>query len=250
MAGYVGPSFRGARTAKEIYDNYPWTRGKSGYYGVYPYGPTSTYVLTIYADMVTDGGGWQLIARSHPSAANTPGWGWNAAPRGTVDVFNGAYNLGWIQTYAGTGVTFTNWMFGNRGNINDNSWGPFKYKLSNINYTTLTTSDTQQGYTASTIAYNLSVYNTSNYPSMQGQVGYYSTGTSNTIFYMRDCCGFGTYGGFAYGMYTVYINDPTYWANSGPWGRTDNAVDGSGNFTQTTGNVNYGGTWQYLMFVK
>jgi hypothetical protein len=85
---------------------------------------------------------------------------------------------------------------------------------------------------------------------MQNQIGFYSTGTSNNIFFMRDCCGFAGYGGYAYGMYTVYINDATNWAISGPWGRTDNAIDGSGNFTQTTGNVNYGGTWQYLMFVK
>lgn len=250
MSGYVGPTFRNAKTAKDIYDNYPSTRGKSGYYGVYPYGPNSTYRLTIYADMVTDGGGWTLVARSHPSAANTPSWGWNATTRGTVDVFNNAYNLGWIQTYAGTGATFTNILFGNRGNINNNSWGPFKYKISGIDYNTFTTSDTQQSYTNSTIAYDLSVYNTTAYPGMQNAVGFYSTATSNTIFYMRDCCGFAGYGGYAYGMYSVYINSPSLWYYSGPWGRTDDAVDASGNFTQTTGNVNYGGTWQYLMFVK
>ena len=250
MSGSVGPIYKNARTAKELYDNYPETRGKSGYYAILPYGPTTTNRLVIYADMVTDGGGWQLISRSHPSAANTPGWGWNAATRGVVDSFTDAYNLGWIQTYAGSTATFTNILFGNRGNQYNNSWGPFKYKISNITYSTLTTSDTEQGYTNSTISYNLSVYNTTSYPGMQNRIGYYSTGTSNTLFYMRDCCGFAGLGGFAYGMYTVYINDPTNWSIAGPWGRTDNAIDANGNFTQTTGNVNYGGTWQYLMFVK
>jgi len=250
MAGYAGPTYYNARTAKELYDNYPTTRGKSGYYAVLPNGPTSTNRLIIYADMVTDGGGWQLVARSHPSAANTPGWGWNAAARGSVDSFTDAYNAGWIQRYAGTSATFTNILFGNRGNQYNNSWGPFQYKIANITYSTFTTSDTEQGYTNTTISSNLSVYNTTAYPGMQNRIGFYSTATANNIFYMRDCCGFAGYGGFAYGLYTVYINDPTNWSISGPWGRTDNAIDGSGNFTQTTGNVNYGGTWQYLMFVK
>lgn len=250
MSGYAGPVYRNARTAKELYDNYPETRGKSGYYAVLPNGPTTTNRLIIYADMVTDGGGWQLVARSHPDAANTPSWGWNATTRGTIDSFNDAYNVGWIQTYTGTGVSFTNIMFGNRGNKFNNSWGPFKYKIAGINYSTFTTSDTIQGYTNSTIAYDLSVYNTTAYPGMQNNVGFYSTGTSNTIFYMRDCCGFAGYGGYPGGMSTTYINNATLWYISGPWGRTDNATDGSGNFTQTTGNVNYGGTWQYLIFVK
>lgn len=245
-----GPLYKNARTAQELYDNYPETRGKSGYYAVLPYGPNTTYRLLIYADMVTDGGGWQLVARSHPNATNTGGWGLNAAARGIVNTFTDAYNLGWIQTYAGTSATFTNILFGNRGNQYNNSWGPFKYKIANITYSTLTTSDTEQGYTNSTISSNLSVYNTTAYPGMQNRIGFYSTGTANNLFYMRDCCGFAGLGGFANGMASVYINHPDLWYYSGPWGRTDNAIDGSGNFTQTTGNVNYGGTWQYLIYVK
>lgn len=249
MSGYAGPAFRNARTAKELYDNYPETRGVSGYYAIFPNGPRSGNRLVIYADMVTDGGGWQLVARSHPGAA-AAGWGWNAAPRGAVDTFNDAYNLGWLQTYSGTGASFTNILYGNRGNRGNNSWGPFKYKFSGINYTNYTTLDTQQAYTGTTISSDLSVYNTTSFPGMQQAVGFYSTGTTNNNFYMRDCCGYAGYGGFAWGLNTAYINDPVSWAYSGPWGRTDDAVDGSGNFIQTTGNTNYGGTRQYMIFVK
>jgi len=248
MTGYAGPAFRNARTAKELYDNYPETRGVSGYYAIFPFGPSNNRLI-VYADMVTDGGGWQLVARSHPGAT-AASWGWNASRRGAVDSFSDAYNLGWIQTYAGSSASFTNILYGNRGNKNDNSWGPFKYKISGINYTNFTTLDTQQGYTGSTIAYDLSVYNTTSFPGMQSAIGYYSTGTTNNNFYMRDCCGYAGYGGFAWGFNTAYINHATSWAYSGPWGRTDDAVDGNGNFTQTTGNTNYGGTRQYLIFVK
>jgi hypothetical protein len=240
--------YRIARTAKDLLVNNPSYQGKDGYYTVYPDGVTA---LSVYCDMTTDGGGWMLIARSQPGAGTAGGWGWNAAKRGVVNSFTDAYNAAWMQTWNGK-ATFTSILFGNRKNQNDNTWGPFKYEISGIDYNALMTSDSEQYYTNTTLSYDLSVYNTSNYPGMEGSIGYYQTGTVNNNFYMRDCCDYAFYGGSPGGMSTDYIDDLTsdLWSISGPWGRQDNAVDASGNFIQPTGDTHYGGTWQYMIFVR
>jgi hypothetical protein len=85
---------------------------------------------------------------------------------------------------------------------------------------------------------------------MQGVTGFTTTGTTNKNYFLRDCCGYSSYGGSPNGMVTTYINGAGItWQYSGPWGATT-ATDGSGNYTQTTGNTNFGGTSQYMIMVR
>jgi hypothetical protein len=115
----------------------------------------------------------------------------------------------------------------------------------------LLASDTQQSAAAyNVLKYNLSVYNALVYPQMQLAFGFPTTGSTGNLFYLRDCCGYSSYGMFPYGMNTAYINDASNWSISGPWGNTSDAVDASNNFVQTTGSTNYGGTRQAMIMVR
>lgn len=237
--------FGAARTGNELLANYPLTRNRDGYYLLYPNGRSNPGQL-VYCDMTTDGGGWMLIARSHPTGT-PPTWGWLGNTEGEVRDFSRPYQAGWNQYWNLS--SFTSFLFGNRNNVNDNTWGPFIYKRSSITYSTFIGSDTLQTYTSSVIKSTTSVYNSTAFPPMQTVVGFATTGTTNKNYFMRDCCGYSSYGGMPNGFATTYINDPTNWAYAGPWG-AGNTYDGSGNFTQNTGNTNYGGTNQYMIFVK
>ena len=251
MSCFSGPNFyyvNGiARTASELLTNYPAQYGKDGYYFLYPNGDPNSGKL-VWCDMTTDGGGWMLIARSN--ATGTPAtWGWLGNQEGNVQDFTQPYQAGWGQ-YWKDYTSFTSFIFGNRLNVNNNLWGPFIYKYSNINYNTFMTSDTLQTYTASVLKTDISVYNYTSYPIMQGVTGFATTGLANKNYFLRDCCGYGSYGGKPNGMATTYINGAgVTWQYAGPWGATT-AIDGSGNYTQATGNTNYGGTPQYMIMVK
>jgi len=246
-----GPqTFSSCKTCKEILDNYPQLAGYDGLYWVYPGGPTST-PYRVYCDMTTDGGGWMLIARSHPSVVNYNGenWGWKGGSIGNINDHSQAYQLGWGEIWDSSGATFTSFIFGNQRTSVDNSWGPFVYKVSGITYSTFFGSDTQQGYTNSTVKSDSSVYGTASFPGMQGAIGYTTTGTNNNVYYMRDCCGFAGYGGFPTQMTTTYCGANFYY--SGPWcggASTTGAV--YDNNTYVSSGLTYGGTNQYMIMVR
>lgn len=250
MSVFSGPNFRNYKTASELLAAFPNLAGQDNYYMLFPQGPNSPGV-PVYCDMTTDGGGWMMVARSHPSVVNYNGqnWGWLGGVIGNVKDFSQAYQLGWMSFFNGN-ATFTEFIFGNRANINNNAWGPFVYKRFGIDYTAFTTSDTQQGASTSVLKSNPAVYGDTGFPGMQGAIGYPTTGTSNNLYYMRDCCGFSTYGGIPTGMVTTYCGATFYYA--GPWcgGST---TDGSGNFlngTYVANGLTYGGTNQYMIMVR
>lgn len=254
MSVYAGPDYRGYKTASELLAAFPQLAGRDNYYMLYPQGPSSAGVLT-WCDMTTDGGGWMMIARSHPSTVNYNGanWGWQGGAIGSVKDFTQAYQLGW-WTFFNNNATFSSFIFGNRSNLYNNAWGYFTYKVNISSYSTFTTSDTQQGPSStSTLRSDTSVYTWTTYPGMQSAIGYPVTGTTNNIYYLRDCCGFAGYGGTATSFVSTYCGSDSVLAYSGPW-CGGSSTDGSGNFlpgtTTTPAGYKYGGTNQYMIMVK
>lgn len=242
--------FASCKSANDLITNYPQLAGFDGLYWVYPGGPASSPYL-VHCDMTTDGGGWMLVARSHPSVINYNGknWGWKGGSIGSINDFSQSYQLGWGEIWDSAGVTFTSFIFGNQRTSVDNSWGPFIYKVSGINYATFFGSDTQQGYSNSTIKSDTSVYGTSSFPGMQGAVGFTTTATNNNFYYMRDCCGFAGYGAFPNQMVTTYCGANFYYA--GPWcggSSTTGSVYDYNSYVAS--GLTYGGTNQYMIMVK
>lgn len=244
-------NFYGFKTAKELLQAKPIYVGKDGYYLLSAGDGTRQLV---WCDMTTDGGGWMMIARSHPSVVNYNGsnWGWRGGNIGSVKDFSQAYQAGWYTHWIDS--SFTEFIVGNRSNINDNNWGYFVYKTAGLNYTTFMTSDTQQSGTRSTLKFDTSVYQWTSVPGMQGAIGFSITGTANNNYYMRDCCGYSSsYGGKPTGLTTTYCGSDSVLEYSGPW-CGGSAVDGSGNFLSgtytTAGGNRYGGTNQYMIMVR
>lgn len=244
--------FSDCKTALDIITKYPSTAGKDGYYMLYPQGRNNPGQL-IYCDMTTDGGGWMMIARSHPSTVNynSQNWGWQGGTIGNIKDFSQAYQAGW-WTYWHDNATFTSFIYGNRNNINDNTWGPYIYKRG-ISYTTFMTSDTQQSALTNTVLKSdANVYGDSSGFGMQSAIGFPVSGTASNVYWMRDCCGFSgsSYGATPTSFNTTYCNYSGFFY-AGPWcgGST---TDGSGNFIQGGSNLmtNTGGTNQYMIMVR
>ena len=132
MSIFYNQNFRDSniKTAKQLLERRPSVAGKDGYYFIYPQGINSVGQL-VWCDMTTDGGGWMMIARSHPSTVNygSTNWGWRGGAIGSVKDFSQAYQAGWWDYWNGN-ATFTEFIFGNRANINNNLWGPFSVRRS------------------------------------------------------------------------------------------------------------------------
>jgi hypothetical protein len=254
MSAFIGLDARKYKTASELLTAFPSLAGKDNYYLLYPQGSSAPGQL-VWCDMTTDSGGWMMIARSHPTTVNYNGknWGWQGGDIGSVKDFSQAYQAGW-WTYWNGNATFTSYIFGNRANINNNTWGSFVYKVGISSYSTFVTSDTQQGGASyTTLKSDTSVYQFTNFPGMQGAIGYPVSGTANNLYYMRDCCGFTVYGGIATQMVTTYCGSDSVTGHSGPW-CGGASTDGSGNFLSNTyvtaGGNRYGGTHQYMIMVR
>jgi hypothetical protein len=245
-----GPqTFSSCKTCKDILDNYPQLAGYDGLYWVYPGGPTTT-PYQVYCDMTTDGGGWMLVSRSHPTTVNYNGenWGWKGGTIGSINDFSQAYQLGWGEIWNGN-ATFTSYIFGNQRTNVDNSWGPFIYKVSSIDYATFFGSDSLQAYTNSVLKSNTSVYGADWYPGMQTYNGFTTTGTNNNIYFMRDCCGFAGFGGTPTAMSTVYCGANFYY--SGAWCGGSTTTGGVyDNNVYVSNGLTFGGTNQYMIMVR
>lgn len=217
----------------------------SGLYWVKP--PGQATALQVYCDMVTEGGGWMLVARTHPTGTVT-NWGWMASSEGSVTNFSAPYQVGWYSYFHSVGQKFSEIMYGNRANINDNSWGPFIYKrtLPPNGYDEFFTTGTAYWGNTKTVQFDLAIYNLSTQPSMQGYLGYVE---STTKYYMRDVSSNSTYGVTANGMVTTYVNHATLWYYSGPFAlSTYNGTTGA--FDQSSGSNLYGGTKHVMLYVR
>lgn len=220
--------------------------------GLYWIKPPNGSAVQVWCDMNTDGGGWILIARTHPTdtgvAAGT--WGWaSTTTYGSPTTYTTAYHLGFKSLY-NNGFRVSQFIFGNQLNNISNNWGPFIYQVS-ADMDALITSDTLQSCLAyQTLKSDTNVYGSTAYPRMHVAIGYPTTGTTNNVFYLRDCCGYSGRGIKPNGMSTFYCSDSANPFYCGPW---CNGATLSGNtYVQggSSSSSNTGGTNQCMIMVR
>ena len=220
-----------------------------GLYWIRPIGAASA--RQVWCDMNTSGGGWMLVARTHPSAAPVAGtWGWRSTTQvGSPTGYGAAYCMDFLNFW-NDGFRFSQYIFGNQLSNNSNSWGPFIYQVSLGDVSTFMTSDTMQsGTNYDVLKSDSSIYSSPGFPGMHGAIGFSTTGTANNLFYMRDCCGFSTaYGIAPTGMNTAYCGSTTVVGYSGPW--CNGATLSGNNWVQVGAASDVGGTNQCMLMVR
>lgn len=215
----------------------------------------------VWCDMNTDGGGWMLIARTHPGGSVAAGtWGWRGSALGGVTDFTQPYQLGWFPQFHAYGATFKEFIYGNRKSPTTNEWGPFIYRRRNLDgsgnaqqaYTRLiSTDDSLTPGSFDLLKYDTIVYNWLSFPNMQMYIGESMSSQTINLYHMRDMAGASAgYGITPSGMVTTYINHAELWYLSGPW-YYDNETDGGGNFLQDVpGSDMFGGSRQVMLMVR
>lgn len=218
--------------------------------GLYWIKPLSGAAIQVWCDMNTSGGGWMLVARTHPTGAAAAGtWGWRGPGIGAPTTYTSNYQLNLLSLY-NNGFRFGEYIFGNQLTNDSNNWGPFIYSVGGVTTIDLMTSDTPQYPTYyNTLKSDTNVYGSNNSPSMQYTYGFAVSATAMNVYHMRDCCGAAGYGVTPTGMATTYVNAASPQFYSGPW--VNNTLSGN-TYVQGGSSAfnNMGGTIQCMIMVR
>ncbi len=162
----------------------------SGVYTIDSDGDGDNEPFEVYCDMESDGGGWTLIARTGNTCDGH--FGWNYAI-GSLNDLSSCYSLG----VGNNGLSFNEIIWGI--NLNNFEWGDYVYKAPMTEQHLITYSDSM-GPCSTPIP--VKGGNTGNI--MQGCKGYTNR---DSIFYMRDCCGYSNHGMHGTHFVSTYCSD-------------------------------------------